>query len=273
MIVILLDRVGRGLTSLLHVLHNSATMPHVTQDVEKTGKKTAMLGYTSRSLIYVTTFGIVIVTAICTAVYFYLQYQNTQDQLNRTTQSNEQAALVREVGKLIVLPTGEQPNIATVSDISKLKGQPFFTGARNGDKVLIYTKAQKAILYDPIANKIVEVGPISVAQATPVPAAVAAARTGPTLSPVRVALYNGTSVVGLAATVAKQLQEDMPSVTVVTKADAQKSTYMTPIIVDLTGKNALAAQALAKELKGKIGTLPAGETKPANADLLVILGK
>jgi LytR cell envelope-related transcriptional attenuator len=274
----LLDRVGRGLTIVFAVLHNSATMPHVTQDLFKTGNKTALPGFASRSLIFLIAFGILLLSATGVAVYFYLQYQNSQDQLTRTTQANEQAALVSEVGKLIVLPTGEQPNIATVSDISKLKGQSFFAQARNGDKVLIYTKAQKAILYDPVANKIVEVGPISLTQkpASEVGGAHTASKTAnaePTISPVRVVLYNGTSVVGLAASVAKQLQEDMPSVTVTAKTDAQKSTYTATSVIDLTGKNARAASVLAKDLKGKVGTLPLDEDKPANADILVILGK
>ncbi len=46
------------------------------------------------------------------------------------------------------------------------KGQPFFANAQVGDKVLIYYKAKKAILYNPTDNKIVEVGPISDPQAT-----------------------------------------------------------------------------------------------------------
>ncbi len=67
---------------------------------------------------------------------------------------------VNTVGKLIVLPTNETPTIAVVTDLSVLKNQPFFANAKVGDKVLIYTKAQKAILYDPQLNKIVELAPL-----------------------------------------------------------------------------------------------------------------
>jgi len=89
----------------------------------------------------------------------------------------ETDALVVAVGKLITLPTDETPTIATVTDVSKVKDQPFFKNAVNGDKVLIYTKAQKAILYDPTANKIVEVGAVNInnqptsATASPQPSA------------------------------------------------------------------------------------------------------
>jgi hypothetical protein len=66
-----------------------------------------------------------------------------------------------KISKLIVLPSDELPTLATVSDPEKLKDQPFFAQAKAGFKVLVYSKAQKAILYDPTTNKIVEVAPIN----------------------------------------------------------------------------------------------------------------
>lgn len=69
--------------------------------------------------------------------------------------------LVDEVGKLIVLPQDESPTIATVTDLEKLKSQPFFANAQIGDKVLIYARAQKAILYRPDQNKIIELAPLN----------------------------------------------------------------------------------------------------------------
>ena len=242
-------------------------MPPVKKSTIKTVLSTEQLGFTTQSLIIIIGLTIILVTAICTAIYFYLQYQKTRDQLNKTTQSNEQAALIAEVGKLIVLPTGEQPTVATVSDVNRLKGQSFFTHARNGDKVLIYTKAQEAILYDPQANKIVEVGPISLTQVTPTPKG-----PTPTLAPVKVAIYNGTPTAGLANKISLDITQKMPSVTIVVKNDA-KNDYSSTIVVDLTGKNASTATTMAEILGAKISSLPKGEIKPQNADLLVILGK
>lgn len=71
---------------------------------------------------------------------------------------------VEEVGKLIVLPTDEKPTIATVSDVEKVKEQPFFKNAKNDDKVLIYTNAKKAILYRPSEKRIIEVGAVNINQ-------------------------------------------------------------------------------------------------------------
>ena len=74
---------------------------------------------------------------------------------------------MNRVGKLIVLPEGEQPTVATVSDAESLREQPFFAQAKNGYKVLIYTNARKAILYDPLSNKIVDVAPLNIGETAP----------------------------------------------------------------------------------------------------------
>ncbi len=78
----------------------------------------------------------------------------------------ETEKLLAEVGKLISLPNDEKPTIATVSDVEKVKNQPFFKNAKNGDKVIIYTNAKKAILYRPSEKKIVEVGAVNINQQT-----------------------------------------------------------------------------------------------------------
>ncbi len=72
--------------------------------------------------------------------------------------------LVAEVGKLLALPMDEKPTVATITDVEKLKEQVFFKNAMNNDKVLIYTKAKKAILYRPSEKKIVEVGAVNINQ-------------------------------------------------------------------------------------------------------------
>src|SRR4051812_29005641 len=97
---------------------------------------------------------------------YYFLHQKSQPSNNpqdAQKQSQEETQrLVAEIGKLIELPTGEVPTVATVSDVSKLKNQPFFQNASNGDKVLIYSNAKKAILYSPTLKKVLEVAPINV---------------------------------------------------------------------------------------------------------------
>lgn len=95
-----------------------------------------------------------------TTFYFYKR-SNLSSVSDPKADQEEAKALVEKVSKLIVLPEGEIPTIATISDLEKLKDQTFFTDAKNGDKVLIYTNTKKAILYDPVANKIINVAPLS----------------------------------------------------------------------------------------------------------------
>src|SRR3990170_2816002 len=102
---------------------------------------------------------------------------------------------------------------ATITSVylSKLDDQPFFAKAKVGDKVLLFTQAKKAILYDPIGNVVVEVGPLILpAGASPTPAfdqtesltldqdiqgiktASPTSSLTPTASILKAAVYNGT---------------------------------------------------------------------------------
>jgi predicted negative regulator of RcsB-dependent stress response len=96
---------------------------------------------------------------------------NTNSRLKKENQklSNPQAAaqaetkqITAQVGKLIELPANETPTVATVVDATKLQKQAFFSSAKNGDRVLIYTQAKKAILYRPSINKVIQVAPVNI---------------------------------------------------------------------------------------------------------------
>ncbi len=90
---------------------------------------------------------------------------------------------VAEVGKLIALPQEETPTIAEISDLSKLKGQEFFSKAEVGDQVLVYSVAKKAILWRPTEHKIIEVAPLGVSRPESAAAPVVSAAPTPTETP------------------------------------------------------------------------------------------
>lgn len=92
------------------------------------------------------------------AVYFYIQSRSGNAQTRASLA--EVKSLTKKVGDLMVLPSDEMPTIATVSDPEALRDQAFFADAKIGDKVLIYSKAKKAILYDPTQDKIVTIAPL-----------------------------------------------------------------------------------------------------------------
>lgn len=105
---------------------------------------------------------LVLLLSFSLTFYFYKKYQAVQKTLQKQKQlsSEDREKLIAQVGKLIELPK-EEATVAVVSDKEKLKNQPFFQNAKNGDRVLIFTKAKKAILYRPSTNKIIEVSQIN----------------------------------------------------------------------------------------------------------------
>jgi hypothetical protein len=104
---------------------------------------------------------ILIILAVLGAGAFYYYKQGKFGHISISTKAIAPSDVVAMVGKLMVLPTDEQPTVATVTDLEKLKGQPFFTNAKVGNYVLIYVKSKKAILFDGTANKIIEVGALN----------------------------------------------------------------------------------------------------------------
>src|SRR5579885_915053 len=74
--------------------------------------------------------------------YYWYYHSHPQTSATKTAAAHESTqALVASVAKLMVVPADEQPTLATVTDVSRLREQPFFQKAQNGDKVLIYRKA------------------------------------------------------------------------------------------------------------------------------------
>jgi hypothetical protein len=79
-----------------------------------------------------------------------------------TESQKEAEEIIAKVGKIIQLPADEQPTIATVNELEKVREQQFFKNALIGDKVLVYQTAKKAFLYRPSENKIIEVGVVNI---------------------------------------------------------------------------------------------------------------
>jgi len=104
---------------------------------------------------------VITLLAVGAAAYFYMQVNKIKKNPQEVVQE-EARAIVERVARHIVLPQGETPTIATVTDPERLKGQLFFAKTKMGDKVLIYTNAKKAILYNPTDDKIVEVAPLNI---------------------------------------------------------------------------------------------------------------
>lgn len=207
------------------------------------------------------------------AGYFYKELHDTKKDPSKAAQ-DEVKSVVAEVEKLMVLPIGEEPTLATVTDPDKLKDQPFFTNAKQGYKVLIYTNAKKAILYNPTEHKIVEVAPINIGNNTQAGSAADStagasattdaqgnATTGIIDKAVAVQVQNGAGVFGLARKVADSLKQ--LGFTQVTTSDASVGSHPKTIISHGKGyaesaasvRDALKSQATLEEQAGVVGVV------------------
>jgi hypothetical protein len=183
------------------------------------------------------------------------------------TATQETKDLIAKVGKLVMLPTDEEPVLATVTDKEKLNDQPLFAKAENGDKILIYAKAQKAYIYNPAKDVLVDVVPVNIGTSQQT------AITGVDVNnPLKVVLVNGTKTVGVTNTLEQRIKDNnIAGITVVAKTTAKMTNYQNTLVLDLTGKWATQAAQFAGLVGGKVATESA-EIKPTDADLMVILG-
>lgn len=210
-----------------------------------------------------------LIVSIILSSYFYLQYRSTKKLLEskKNADSSEAEKLIAKISQYMVLPS-EAPTLASVSDKEKLKNQAFFKDAENGDKVLIYRQARKAILYRPSINKIVEVAPINLGDQAGSTASASVSKN----SSIRVAIYNGTKIAGLASSTENDLRGKISSIKIVEKGNAAND-YSKSVVVDISGRNKKTAEEIAKVIGAEIGSkLPDGEKKP-EADILIILGR
>lgn len=218
---------------------------------------------------------ILIISLVGAAGYFYWQYDKVKKDPNAVARE-EIKRVTGSVSKFLTLPVDDEPSLATITDIDKLKDQPFFKNAQNGDKLLIYGKTAKAILYRPSENKIVDftlidTGSVAGARTTP-ESEHADNQEAPTPEPVNVVLYNGTTTEGLTRTAENKLSGETGLV-VVARENAGKRDYEKTIVVALSASKKDLAGQIASRLGGEVGQLPEGEKAPGNAEIIVILGK
>lgn len=101
-------------------------------------------------------------------VYMYQQVEALKNdpKTSQQAQQNKVNTIKNKVAALISIPNDETPILATVDDTEKLKDQPFFKDAENGDAILIFPQAKKAIIYRESQNKLINVGPIAITSDT-----------------------------------------------------------------------------------------------------------
>lgn len=183
--------------------------------------------------------------------------------------ADETGQIIEAVGRLIILPAGEQPAIATVSDTQKLAGQQFFANAKVGDKVLIYTQSKKAILFRPSENRLIEIAPISAGSENATTAPVSGSE--PVARVYNLEIRNASGKPGAAAAMAEKFK-NLPQFSVAKIGNASSVRPDTSVTASVSLTD--AAESLIKEIIPQAemqAPLPEGEP-PSLADILIILG-
>jgi hypothetical protein len=109
---------------------------------------------------------VVLAAGLLWTYYKYNQAQKTIAYLSTTKAQQEIAqkeidVTLQKMAKHMIMPEGEKPTVARIEDAATLsKQQAFFKGASNGDQLLIFASSSKAIIYNPVKDIIVNVGPI-----------------------------------------------------------------------------------------------------------------
>jgi hypothetical protein len=206
---------------------------------------------------------LIVLGSLGSSYYFYSQNNAAQKLLKDPTAASKEEIkkVTLALSKFMDLPVDEEPTLATVLDKEKIKDQPFFAKAENGDKVIIYTKSGKAILFRPSTGRIIDIAPINL---------------GESQGTVNIVVLNGTPTAGLAKTFSTAIKAQATNVNVLAEDTAKNTNYPKSIVVDLTGKKAELAKQMADLIGGEVSTLPAGEVAPVindkTVDLLVIVG-
>ena len=228
-------------------------------------------------------FVLVFIGALGASSYYYYQYR----KLTKNDQTAEINSLVKDLNKVIDLPSDETPTLATVTDKEKLANQPFFKNAANDDKVLIYVKAGKAILYRPSTHKIVDVSTVNITNdqqsvpttenANTVSSSSNSTTSNTSATPATdgkpsIALYNGAKTLGLTYKVEDQISKSFTGANFTKKQPAAKTDYVKTIVVDVSGKYSSMAGDMARNLSADLKPLPDGEAAP-DSDILIIVGE
>jgi cytoskeletal protein RodZ len=207
----------------------------------------------SKKKLFITIGYIVVVVALlATSVFFFVKYRQVNKKYTAIPEVKNQETLAK-IAAIIDLPNNETPNLYEVKDKDKLTpttaSKDFFDKVANGDVVVVYSKANLAVIYRPSQDKVIKTDKAD------------------KLTSVNVAIIAPSD---LQDATAQQIQSKFANVSIV-KRQTSKTTVTQGYVADISGANAQTAKELADKLGLSVGQLPEGETKPEGAVLVVVI--
>ena len=107
---------------------------------------------------------LIVIGLIILVIFLDIRRRDANKKLLQYEQSGGNQAQNQEVAKdvtekvrrLMVIPDGINPTVATIVDVKELQAHnAFYNKAKNGDYLVVTN--DRAILYDPVADKIIDV--------------------------------------------------------------------------------------------------------------------
>lgn len=158
--------------------------------------------------------------------------------------------IVTRVNKELSIAGDGNPAVLTVEDNTKAT-QPFLQGAENGDKVLLYYKSKKSILYRPSEQRIIHEG----------------AYTPPDA---KLFVRQGTAEDSRVEDIKQQLKT-LKNVELISQDKSPRDDYQGVVIVDITDRYDEKVSELEALFDTQSVRIPDGESFP-DADILIIVG-
>ncbi len=97
--------------------------------------------------------------AMVVGTFLFYSTSKLEVETSQELAEKEIEKIVTKVGQIVMLPSQELPQVATVEKAKELaKTQIFFEHVRNGDQILIYMKEKQIIIYRPSEHKLINMG-------------------------------------------------------------------------------------------------------------------
>jgi hypothetical protein len=200
------------------------------------------------------------------------------EQGSDTLSEGDIVDLIAKVSKHIIVPSDEEPTIATIVDAEKLsQDQAFYSNVKDGDKVLIYMNAQKALIYRESEDLLVNVGPVytneSEEEVLPEEEIIEEPAIEQSEEPMTIEIRNGSKTAGVAGDLKDKLLENA-GYDVIDIGDADNKDYEGYTIVNLTtGNKELQLNSLLSDMgiADALTELPEG-VEETEAEILIIIG-
>jgi len=106
---------------------------------------------------------LIVIVLLAVAVFKKFYDPKGDDKANQLS-DKQITSLVKKVSKLIDVPE-EKPIVATIIKAEELIAeQKFYVGSKDGDYLIVFPTAKKALIYREKENRLINVGPIIVDQ-------------------------------------------------------------------------------------------------------------